>query len=158
MDEHVCQVRLELPGPKVSAFLISVAQDQSRHSGIKPDVLKAKLGEAEGPAIGRELSADVAWMHRNPAAPGASYLLKIGTREVKASILGVEAAYDVTTGGEIVLEGRSLGLNDLGRVKVRTSEPIAFDPYATDRTTGSFLLVDPTSGDTLAAGMVREAL
>jgi hypothetical protein len=45
VDDHVCQVRLELAGPKVSAFLMSVARDESRHSGIKSDALKAKLDE-----------------------------------------------------------------------------------------------------------------
>jgi hypothetical protein len=45
VDDHVCQMRLELAGPKVSAFLVSIARDESRHSGIKPDALKAKLDD-----------------------------------------------------------------------------------------------------------------
>ena len=51
--------------------------------------------------------------------------------------------------------GRDLSLNDLARVRIRTHEPIAVDAYADARATGSFLLIDATSGDTLAAGMAR---
>ncbi len=48
----------------------------------------------------------------------------------------------------------SLGLNDIGRVRLRTSKPLAFDPYARNRATGSFILIDETSNDTVGAGMI----
>ena len=47
-----------------------------------------------------------------------------------------------------------LGLNDIGRVRLRTSKPLAFDPYARNRATGSFILIDETTNDTVGAGMI----
>jgi len=52
----------------------------------------------------------------------------------------------------------TLNANDIGRVVLRTASPILLEPYATDRETGSFLLIDPASGDTLTAGMSGDPL
>jgi sulfate adenylyltransferase subunit 1 (EFTu-like GTPase family) len=53
--------------------------------------------------------------------------------------------------------GRELGLNDIGRVRLRLSQPLAADPYTTNRTTGSFILIDEATNDTVGAGMVVSA-
>ncbi len=107
------------------------------------------------PAVGTDVLADVAWVHPAASRLGAAYILKIGTREVRASLEAIDATYDVTSGVARDGSGRDLSLNDLARVRIRTHEPIAVDAYADARATGSFLLIDATSGDTLAAGMAR---
>jgi sulfate adenylyltransferase subunit 1 (EFTu-like GTPase family) len=49
---------------------------------------------------------------------------------------------------------KELGLNDIGRVRLRTSAPLVFDPYASNRRTGSFILIDEASNETVGAGMI----
>ena len=107
------------------------------------------------PRVDTDLTADLAWVHKTESRLGAPYLVKVGTREVRASLEAVLSAYDVASGVAGDTDGRSLSLNDLARVRLRAREPVAIDAYADARTTGSFLLLDATSGDTLAAGMAR---
>jgi sulfate adenylyltransferase large subunit len=107
------------------------------------------------PRITRDVNADVAWVHKDESKIGVPYILKGVTREVRASIEALEVRYDVTSGAEVAGAEGALGLNDLARVRLRTSEPIPIDAYADLRATGSFLLIDATSGDTVAAGMAR---
>jgi sulfate adenylyltransferase subunit 1 (EFTu-like GTPase family) len=106
------------------------------------------------PRVTTELTADVAWMNAAEGKVGAPYLLKCGTREVRAFLEQIEAPYDIVSGSATSHDGRGLGLNDLARVRVRTGAPIVVDAYRDARSTGSFLLVDHTTSETLGAGMV----
>ncbi|MFD6427027.1 GTP-binding protein, partial [Streptomyces sp. NPDC060198] len=98
---------------------------------------------AEAPALTRSVDADVCHLHDRTLSVGDRVLLKHTTRTVKAIVQD--------------LPGRPDGLttNELGRIRLRTAEPLATDPYAASRRTGSFLLIDPADGATLTAGMVR---
>ncbi|WP_328720951.1 GTP-binding protein [Streptomyces sp. NBC_00247] len=98
---------------------------------------------AEAPALTRSVDADVCHLHDRTLSVGDRVLLKHTTRTVKAIVQD--------------LPGRPDGLttNELGRIRLRTAEPLAADPYAASRRTGSFLLIDPADGATLTAGMVR---
>ena len=93
-------------------------------------------------------------MAEAPLRPGARYVLKAGTRTVRA-VRRVDRRRAWTC---IALEEgpapAQLALNDIGRVRLRTSAPIAVDPYAESRATGSFILIDEATNDTVAAGMV----
>jgi sulfate adenylyltransferase subunit 1 (EFTu-like GTPase family) len=113
------------------------------------------LDQAPLPRITKEVCADVAWVHKDESRTGTPYILKGVSREVRASIETIDVRYDVTSGAEVPGAEIALGLNDLARVRLRTSEPIPIDAYADLRATGSFLLIDATSGDTVAAGMAR---
>jgi sulfate adenylyltransferase large subunit len=106
------------------------------------------------PRVTTEVTADVAWMNAAEAAIGAPYLLKSGAREVRAFIERVEAPYDIASGRAVAHDGKGLALNDLARVRLRTSAPIAIDAYRDARATGSFLLVDQTTSETVGAGMI----
>ena len=106
------------------------------------------------PRVTTELVADVAWMNATEARVGTPYVLKAGTREVRAFIEQVETRYDVSSGRGIAHDGLGLGLNDLARIRLRTSTPIAIDSYRDVRGTGSFLLVSPVTSETVGAGMV----
>ena len=102
------------------------------------------------------LDATVCWMADAPLRAGSKVLLKHTTRTVKAVVTSLAERLDVLTlGSEPVAE---LRLNDIGRVTLRTASPLAVDPYAEDRTTGAFILLDEATGTTLGAGMVDAGL
>jgi sulfate adenylyltransferase subunit 1 len=104
------------------------------------------------PAVVRHLGATVCWLADRPVRAGDRFALRHGTREVAAIVDGVESRLDINT----LERGRTdeLGLNDIGTIRLRTAEPVTVDPYALNRSTGAFLLVDEDGGATVAAGMV----
>ena len=101
-------------------------------------------------------SAHLVWTAEEPLAHGRSYLLLAGPLTVPAVVTTIRGKLDVTTGEQ--LAARTLGINDIGTVELTTNSPVSLDRYATSRDTGSFLLVDRVSKDTVAAGMVRYPL
>jgi sulfate adenylyltransferase subunit 1 (EFTu-like GTPase family) len=107
----------------------------------------------EQPLVSRELVADVCWMTDTPLRPGSRYLLKHTTRNVTAIVDGIDDVVDVHT-MERMPPPAELALNDIGRVRLRTSAPLAIDPYASNRRTGSFILIDESSNSTVGAGMI----
>jgi sulfate adenylyltransferase large subunit len=107
------------------------------------------------PLVARELAADVCWMADRPLRPGGRYLLKQTTRSATAIVEGIEDLLDVHT-LERDVPPEELALNDIGRVRLRISAPLAFDPYKTNRRTGSFILIDEASNGTVGAGMISD--
>ncbi len=107
------------------------------------------------PVAGRELDAMVCWMGSQPMRPGARYSLKHTTRTVRAVVDELEYQVDVNTLEH--LETSELGLNEVGRVRLRCSSPVMVDRYRRNRTIGSFILIDEATNDTVAAGMVLHA-
>jgi bifunctional enzyme CysN/CysC len=105
------------------------------------------------PVVARELAADVCWMADRPLRTDGRYLLKQTTRSVTAIVDEIEDLLDVHT-LERDAPPAELALNDIGRVRLRTSTPLAFDPYKSNRRTGSFILIDEASNGTVAAGMI----
>jgi len=103
--------------------------------------------------VGQDLDAMVCWMSERPLAAKGRYALKHTTRWTRAIITDLQYRLDVNTGHR---DERSteLRLNDLGRIQLRTTTPIVYDPYRRNRTTGSFILVDETTNSTVAAGML----
>jgi sulfate adenylyltransferase large subunit len=106
----------------------------------------------DAPAPVSTLEATVCWMADAPLVPGRRLLVKHTTRTVKALVSAVQDCLDVTTLASAPTA--SLQLNDIGRVQLRTASPLVVDPYAVDRRTGAFILVDEATGATLGAGMV----
>lgn len=104
-----------------------------------------------------DFEATVCWLAEKPLRPGARLLLKHGTRTTQAIVGTLIERFDEQ---ELTAqEGpESLELNEIGRISVRVAEPIVADDYAVNRHTGSFLLIDPAGGNTLAAGLVGNAL
>jgi bifunctional enzyme CysN/CysC len=110
------------------------------------------------PAVARELAADVCWMADAPLRPGGRYLLKQTSRTATAIVDGIEDTVDVhTLQRAAAASGTELGLNDIGRVRLRTNVPLVFDPYTSNRRTGSFILIDEASNGTVGAGMIAAA-
>ncbi len=104
------------------------------------------------PPQARELEATICWMSERPLEPRGRYRLKHTTRAVSARVEAIETRMDVNTLDEDPAE--QLALNDIGRVRLRLGQPLFADPYADNRVTGSFILIDETTGDTAGAGMV----
>ena len=95
-------------------------------------------------------------MADSPLRAGGRYLLKQTTRSATAIVDEIEDLLDVHT-LERDPPPAELGLNDIGRVRLRTSTPLVFDPYKSNRRTGSFILIDETSNETVGAGMIAAA-
>jgi sulfate adenylyltransferase subunit 1 len=104
-----------------------------------------------------EIDGTVCWLADKPLKAGARLLLKHGTRTVPVIVSELVERFDEQNlSADPAPE--SLELNDIGQISVRLAEPISVDEYADDRTAGSFLLIDPSSGNTLAAGLVGDVL
>jgi len=108
------------------------------------------------PTVARELQARVCWMSEKPLEPGARLAVKQTTRSVRAIADELVSRVDVHT-IEDIPEPEHLGLNDIGVVHLRLSEPLCVDPYEENRTTGAFVLIDEATNETVGAGMVLSA-
>jgi bifunctional enzyme CysN/CysC len=105
------------------------------------------------PELARDVEATVCWMTDAPLRAGSKYAIKHSTHAARAVIDEVVDRVDVHTLQSDSGAGE-LALNDIGRVRLRTSKPLAFDPYARNRATGSFILIDEATNDTVGAGMI----
>jgi len=107
------------------------------------------------PVVARALEATVCWMSERPLQPGARLGLKHTTRTARAIVEGIDGVVDMDT--LETREASEMALNDIGTVRLRLSAPLMVDPYAENRSTGAFILIDESTNDTVAAGMVRSA-
>ena len=110
---------------------------------------------SDPPVAARELEAIVCWLSERPVATGARLAVKHTTRWTRAILEEVLSTLDVGTLEQV--PGDGLALNDLARVRLRLAGPLLVDPYATNRQTGSFVLVDESTNETVGAGMVLAA-
>jgi bifunctional enzyme CysN/CysC len=108
------------------------------------------------PGVADQFEATVVWMSDDPMLPGRPYWLKIGTKQVSATI--TEPKYKVNVNTLEHLAAKKLDLNEIGVCNVSMDQPIAFDPYAQCRETGSFILIDRMTNATVGAGMIHFAL
>ena len=108
------------------------------------------------PIVARELVARVSWMAEKSLEERARLLIKQTTRTVPARAEEIVSVVDISTLEDRRAPGR-MELNDLGVVRFRLAEPLVVDPYKEHRWTGSFILIDESSNDTVGAGMVVEA-
>ncbi len=108
----------------------------------------------EAPGVERELDADVCWMSDRPLRAGGRYAIKHTTNSANVIVENLKDLVDVHTLERSAGPPAELALNDIGRISLRASSPIAFDPYARNRRTGSFILIDEASNETVAAGMI----
>jgi sulfate adenylyltransferase subunit 1 len=110
------------------------------------------VGSADALQPRRHLDAMLCWLSKTPLGLNRRYLLRHTTREVKALVAGIAHRLDANT-----LErepAASLQMNDLGQVTFKLAQPLCADPYATNRTTGAFIVIDESSNNTVGAGMI----
>jgi len=108
------------------------------------------------PIVAREVVARVCWMSERPLEPRAKLAVKHTTRSVRALADELVALTDIHSLEDVPGPER-LDLNDIGVVRLRLSEPLAVDPYAENRETGAFILIEEATNDTVGAGMVVTA-
>jgi sulfate adenylyltransferase large subunit len=110
---------------------------------------------ADAPPAAREVDAIICWMSEQPLTARGRYVIKHTSRSAKAIVDEIEHRVDVNT----LAHGPAaqLDLNEIGRVRLRSSAPLMVDPYSRNRTTGSFILIDEATNDTVGAGMVLSA-
>jgi bifunctional enzyme CysN/CysC len=108
------------------------------------------------PDFADQFAAQIIWMKDEPLVPGRSYWLKLGARTVPATVTALKHRIDVNNAAHVA--ARSLALNEIGFCNFSTAQPIAFDPYAKNRETGGFILIDRLTNETAGAGMIDFAL
>ena len=105
------------------------------------------------PGASAELHAKVCWMHPRPLQRGKRYFLKHMTQTVQAVVTAIEHRINVST-LDAEPETPELAMNDIGEIRLTTSKPLVFDGYATNRLTGSFILIEQGTNATVGAGML----
>ncbi len=106
------------------------------------------------PRIANNLEAIVCWMDEKAMTMTTPYIMKHTTKSLKARIAKIVHKIDVDTLHRKPAD--TFLLNDIGRIEINTSTPIFFDPYKINHATGSFILIDPLTNNTVAAGMIRD--
>jgi bifunctional enzyme CysN/CysC len=113
--------------------------------------------KSDAPAeVSDQFEATLVWMNEAALLPGRSYLMKIGTKTVTATVAPLK--YKINVNNLQRLAANTLELNEIGVVNLQLDRAIAFDPYQVNRDTGGFILIDRMSNDTVGAGMLRFAL
>ena len=110
------------------------------------------VGVDHAPTRANEVDAMLVWMSTEELEPGRRYLLQSANGTSSASVSSIRHRVDVDTLNE--QQAVSLGLNDIARCAISSDRELLFDPYASNRQTGSFVLVDRLSNATVAAGMI----
>jgi bifunctional enzyme CysN/CysC len=108
------------------------------------------------PEVSDQFECSLVWMAEEAMLPGRSYWMKVGARTVGAAVSDLKHAIDVRTFDPVPV--KTLQLNEIGVCNLTTEAPIAFDPYAQNRDTGGFILIDRRTDATVGAGMLRFAL
>ena len=116
------------------------------------------IAEAAQAMVSREIEAHICWFdERQPLHEGTKLLLQNGANTVKAIVREIEYKYDISTLEKVSAVGDrgAVGnLNDIVKILIKTAKPIVFDKYAENRQTGSFILVNENTSNTVAAGMI----
>lgn len=114
------------------------------------DMIVKKNNQPEGE---QEFDVMLCWLHNDPAKPRAKYTVMHTTNEQRAMIKDVVYKIDINTYNRIT-EDKDLSMNDIARVKIRTTHRLMLDSYRDNRNTGSIILIDENTNETVAAGMV----
>ena len=151
---------------KVSSILSATGEKQSAGTGDavtltladEVDVSRGNVIVAGNdlPEVADQISANLIWMSDEPMLPGRPYALKCGTQWATATVTAMKHKIGIDTLDPIA--GRELELNDIGHCSLSFDRQIVFDPYSRNRTTGSFILVDKVSNETVGAGLIEFGL
>jgi bifunctional enzyme CysN/CysC/sulfate adenylyltransferase subunit 1 len=106
------------------------------------------------PRVARNFHATVVWLHATPLELGRTYLVKHTVRQTKIRATGIRHRVNINT--LMQEQATQLRMNEIGSVEFEANVPLFFDPYSSNRTTGSFILIDALSNATVGAGMIQE--
>lgn len=111
---------------------------------IKPD---------NQPDVGQDIDLMVCWLNKTPLQPKGKYAIRHTTQDVRCIVKEVKYKVDINTLHRV--EGdKEIGLNDIGRIHIRTTQPLFYDSYKRNRATGSLILIDEFTNETVGAGMI----
>jgi bifunctional enzyme CysN/CysC len=108
------------------------------------------------PGVADQFEATIVWMHDRPMFQGRSYLMKIGSETVTATVATLKHRVNVNTLEHVA--ARKLELNDIGVCSIALGQPVVFEPYRENRDLGGFILIDRVSNTTVGAGLLHFAL
>ncbi len=151
---------------RVKSVIVGFDEVEVGHSGdaitlTLADEVDASRGDVlvaaeTPPEVADQFEARLLWMHEHAMSPGRPYLMKLATKEVKATVTRIKYREDVNTGAH--LAAKTLGLNEIAAVNLSTGAPLVFEPYGVNRVLGSFILLDKLTFETVGAGMIDFAL
>lgn len=105
------------------------------------------------PTVGQDIDMMVCWLNKEPLQPNGKYAIKHTTKDARCIIKEVKYKVNINTLHRV--EGdKEIGLNDIGRVQIRTTEPLFYDSYKRNRATGSLIIIDEYTNETVGAGMI----
>jgi len=111
---------------------------------IKPD---------NQPKIGQDIDLMVCWLNKIPLDPNKKYTIKHTSKEARCLVKDIKYKVDINTLHRV--EGdKEIGLNEIGRIKIRTTQPLFYDSYKRNRATGSLIIIDEFTDETVGAGMI----
>lgn len=107
------------------------------------------------PTVGQDIDLMVCWLNKEPLDPNGKYVIKHTTKEARCLIKEVKYKVNINTLHRVE-DDKEIGLNDIGRIKIRSTEPLFYDSYNRNRKTGSLIIVDQYTNETVGAGMITE--
>lgn len=112
-----------------------------------------KIGNGQPPRVDQNIDVMICWFNEKKLVPGGKYALKHTTSEVRCMVKEVQYKVNIS---DLEKEHNNLevGMNDIARISLRTTKPLFFDSYNVNRTTGSLILIDEATNETVAAGMI----
>jgi sulfate adenylyltransferase subunit 1 len=109
--------------------------------------------ENNQPQVGQDIDIMLCWLNDKGPRPGAKYYLRHTTREVRCVIKEIVYKMDINSLYRLYND-KSIGVNDIARVKLKTTQPLVHDAYRKNRVTGSLILINEATNETVAAGMI----
>jgi len=105
------------------------------------------------PEIGQDIDMMVCWLNEKPLLPNGKYAIKHTSRDARCVIKDIKYKVDINTLHRLE-EDKTIRMNDIGRISIRTTAPLFYDKYNRNRITGSIILIDEATNETVGAGMI----
>ncbi len=145
---------------------VDMMNDENMDAGFPPQSVTVRLNDEidisrgdmivaseNQPTVSQDITFKFCWLSEKALVPGGKYHLRHTTKDVRCIIKSIDYKIDINTLDKNV-EDKSVGLNEIGQMTIRTTQPLVFDSYDKNRTTGSLILVDEGTNNTVCAGMI----
>jgi sulfate adenylyltransferase subunit 1 len=103
--------------------------------------------------VGQDIEMMICWLNEKQIVPGGKYAIRHTTKDARCIVRSIRYKVDINTLHKIE-DDLTLGLNEIGRIHVRTTQPFFYDSYKNNRGTGSVILIDENTNETVGAGMI----
>jgi len=111
------------------------------------------VGENKAPEMAKEIEIMISWLSEEPMNLGGKYVLKHTSSDLRCMIKDVKFKIDINT-LEKNYDDKSIRLNEIARILIKTTKPVYYDPYKLNRVTGSLILINEATNNTVCAGMI----